>query len=148
VFASGRFGNYLYQGELAQQVGLEAGRVRQPNNGCKSLVATNPGLLSALLPLCWRCLNRIHTRRNARWLRSRFGQAACGWQRVLFRTRSDAGGGGLSTHPSPVFHRMLGPEPEEVIGTDSVKARFEALVPFLGERDRRLVAVSEARAAG
>jgi hypothetical protein len=35
-----------------------------------------------------------------------------------------------------------------VIDTASIKARFEALAPFLNERDRRLVAASEAEALG
>lgn len=35
-----------------------------------------------------------------------------------------------------------------MIDTIAIKARFEAVAPFLGERDRRLVAASEARAAG
>jgi len=35
-----------------------------------------------------------------------------------------------------------------VIDTAAIKARFEALAPFLGERDRRLWAASEAYAAG
>ena len=35
-----------------------------------------------------------------------------------------------------------------MIGTSAIKARFEALAPFLGERDRRLWAASEAYAAG
>ena len=35
-----------------------------------------------------------------------------------------------------------------MIDTVAIKARFEALAPFLGERDRRLWAASEAYAAG
>jgi hypothetical protein len=35
-----------------------------------------------------------------------------------------------------------------VIDTVAIKARFEVLAPFLGERDRRLWAASEANAAG
>jgi len=35
-----------------------------------------------------------------------------------------------------------------VVGTAAIKARFEALAPFLEERDRRLWAASEAYAAG
>ena len=35
-----------------------------------------------------------------------------------------------------------------MIDTAAIKARFEALAPFLGERDRRLWAASEAYAAG
>ena len=35
-----------------------------------------------------------------------------------------------------------------MIDTASIKARFEALAPFLNERDRRLVAASEAEALG
>src|SRR3954449_7919278 len=35
-----------------------------------------------------------------------------------------------------------------MIDAVAIKARFEALAPFLGERDRRLWAASEAHAAG
>src|ERR1700674_4878025 len=35
-----------------------------------------------------------------------------------------------------------------MIDQDAIQARFEALGPFLNERDRRLFAASEARAAG
>ena len=38
-------------GELAQNVGLEAGRLRRPGGGRKPLVAKDPGLLPALLAL-------------------------------------------------------------------------------------------------
>ena len=38
-------------GELAQNVGLEAGRLRRPGGGRKPLVANDPGLLPALLAL-------------------------------------------------------------------------------------------------
>ena len=38
-------------GELAQDVGLEAGRLRRPGGGRKPLVANDPGLLPALLAL-------------------------------------------------------------------------------------------------
>lgn len=35
-----------------------------------------------------------------------------------------------------------------MIDTAAIKARFEAVAPFLGERELRLIAASEARAAG
>ena len=35
-----------------------------------------------------------------------------------------------------------------MIDPDAIQARFDALEPFLNERDRRLFAASEARAAG
>ncbi|MBV8616274.1 MAG: ISAzo13 family transposase, partial [Acetobacteraceae bacterium] len=35
-----------------------------------------------------------------------------------------------------------------MIDTAAIKARFEAMAPFLDERGRRLFAASEARAAG
>ena len=38
--------------------------------------------------------------------------------------------------------------PDAVIDTAAIKARFEAMAPFLDERGRRLFAASEARAAG
>ena len=38
--------------------------------------------------------------------------------------------------------------PDVVIDIDAIRARFEALEPVLDERERRLFAASEARAAG
>src|SRR3984957_8391088 len=44
--------------------------------------------------------------------------------------------------------RGLGVPPGRVIDQDAIRARYNALVPFLNERDRRLFAACEARAAG
>ena len=42
----------------------------------------------------------------------------------------------------------LGVQPGRMIDQDAIRARYNALGPFLNERDRRLFAASEARAAG
>ena len=42
----------------------------------------------------------------------------------------------------------LGVQPGRMIDQDAIRARCNALGPFLNERDRRLFAASEARAAG
>jgi Rhodopirellula transposase DDE domain len=42
----------------------------------------------------------------------------------------------------------LGVHPDRMIDQDAIRARYNALGPFLNERDRRLFAACEARAAG
>ena len=42
----------------------------------------------------------------------------------------------------------LGVQSGRMIDQDAIRARYNALGPFLNERDRRLFAASEARAAG
>ena len=42
----------------------------------------------------------------------------------------------------------FGVHPGRMIDQDAIRARYNALGPFLNERDRRLFAASEARAAG
>src|ERR1700683_5795587 len=42
----------------------------------------------------------------------------------------------------------LGVQPGRMIDQDAIRTRYDALGPFLNERDRRLFAASEARAAG
>ncbi len=42
----------------------------------------------------------------------------------------------------------LGVQPGRMIDQDAIRARYNALGPFLNERDRRLFAACEARAAG